>query len=56
MDMEKITDKYNVNKVWLIKRYKCGTYYFNQEIAGNVFNKAFIQVTKRYLKNIGIFA
>lgn len=35
MKVTRIQDKYNPDKVWMIKRYLCGTFYVNQEIKGN---------------------
>lgn len=32
MKVTRIQDKYNPDKVWMIKRYLCGTFYVNQEI------------------------
>lgn len=49
-----VQDEWNDKKVWLIKRYKCGHYYFNQKIAGFKLNKMFLRTTKAYLKSIGI--
>ena len=34
MKVTRIQDKYNPDKVWMIKRYLCGTFYVNQEIKG----------------------
>lgn len=33
MKVTRIQDKYNPDKVWMIKRYLCGTFYVNQEIS-----------------------
>ena len=52
MDITRITDTYNPNKVWVIKRTKCGHYYVNQEIYGRKFYSAFQRTTKRYIKEI----
>lgn len=30
MKVTRIQDKYNPDKVWMIKRYLCGTFYVNQ--------------------------
>lgn len=35
MKVTRIQDKYNPDKVWMIKRYLCGTFYVNQEIKGD---------------------
>lgn len=37
MKVTRIQDKYNPDKVWMIKRYLCGTFYVNQEIKGQKF-------------------
>lgn len=55
MRLEQIEDRYNKNKIWLVKRYDCGKYYINQKICDNIFNKSFTRVTKKYLYNIGIY-
>lgn len=54
MNLERIVDKYNTYKVWLIKRYKCGTYYLNQEFDGRVCKGGYIRVTKKHLKGMGL--
>lgn len=38
MKVTRIQDKYNPDKVWMIKRYLCGTFYVNQEIKGYVMS------------------
>lgn len=45
----RIQDKYNPNKVWLIKRTKCGHYYLQQEIKCRLFYKKFTRITKKWL-------
>ena len=45
-------DKYNVNKVWVIKRTPCGHYYINQKICGKLINSAFQKVTLSFIHNI----
>lgn len=52
--MLRIPDKYNSNKVWLVKRYVCGAYYVNQEVNGRVFYKRFTKTTKKYLQAAGV--
>lgn len=50
----RVQDKYNPCKVWLVKRYSNGTYYFNQEIKGYAHNKKYQRTTKRHLEDVGI--
>lgn len=40
MKVTRIQDKYNPDKVWMIKRYLCGTFYVNQEIKQDMRRKA----------------
>lgn len=42
----RITDKYNPDKIWIIKRYNDGHYVANQEISGKLFYKSFQRITK----------
>lgn len=49
-----IIDKYNYDKVWIIKKYKSGHYYINQQIKDKLFYKKFQQCTKKYLLSIGL--
>lgn len=46
------TDKYNSQKVWLIKRYADGHYGLNQEIAGRVFYAKYQRVTKAWIDEV----
>ena len=43
----RITDKYNPDKVWIIKRYKDGHYVATQEIKGKL-QRFYSAKTKRY--------
>jgi hypothetical protein len=52
MKKYKITDKYNNDKVWLIKVYKCNHVYFNQTIKGLIFNPKYTKTTKKWLNNL----
>lgn len=52
MEIKRIQDKFNKNKIWIIKKYKCGHYYLNQEIYGISYYHGFQRVTKKYLKQI----
>lgn len=47
-----INDRYNGNKVWIIKHYKDGHYYVNQAIKGMIMYKSFQRTTKKILINI----
>lgn len=49
-----IQDKHNPDKVWVVKRYLCGTYYVNQEIKGQKFYNRDRRMTKRMLASIGV--
>lgn len=50
----KITDKWNSEKVWVVKIYKCGTVYVNQEVKGKMLGRKFARMTIRQLKEIGV--
>lgn len=52
MEIIRRIDEYNANKVWLIKRYKDGHYYLNQEIKGRKFYRRFYRFRKRELQAI----
>lgn len=52
MTIKRITDRHNARKVWIIKRYKCGHFYVNQEICGRVFYPAYRRLTKRFITEI----
>lgn len=56
MKVTRIQDKYNPDKVWMIKRYLCGTFYVNQEIKGQKFYDRDRRMTKRMLVSIGVLA
>ena len=47
-----IKDKYNSNKIWIIKHYTDGHYYVNQSIKGITMYKAFQRTTKKLLIDI----
>lgn len=50
--MWRITDKFNPHKVWIIKKYKCGHYFWNQEICGRKQNTMFVRTSKRFIKDV----
>lgn len=54
MQVVRILDKFNLDKVWIVKRYSCGTFYVNQEIKGKRFNRRATRMTKQALNEIGI--
>lgn len=56
MKVARIQDKYNPDKVWVIKQYFCGTFYVNQEIKGQTFYGRDRRMTKRMLVSIGIMS
>lgn len=52
MKVIRIPDRFNSRKVWLVKRYKSGNYYLNQEICGQTFYNGFVRVTKKFLAEL----
>ncbi len=54
MSITKVVDRYNQNKIWLVKKYSSSNYYINQSISGRTFYKAFRRTTKKHLKDIGV--
>lgn len=52
MNITRIPDRYNSNKVWLIKRYPSGNYYINQEICGQTFYNGFVRTTRKFLADM----
>lgn len=52
MKVFRIKDRFNENKVWLVKRYKSGNYYINQEICGKTFYKKFVRSTAKHLTGV----
>ena len=46
MQIWKVRDKYNPNKVWIIKRTNDRHYYANQLICGKLFYSRFQRITK----------
>ena len=52
MIITKIVDKYDSNKVWVIKRYSDRHVYFNQEICGKLFYSRFQKTTKKHIDEI----
>ena len=45
-------DKYNPNKVWIIKKTPCGHYYINQKICGKLFYSSYRKVTLSFIRDI----
>jgi hypothetical protein len=54
MKITKIVDKYNENKIWIVKKYSHSEIYLNQEINGKLFYNKYQKSSKKNLKNIGI--
>lgn len=51
MTIIRMKDKYNKSKTWLVKIYKCGKVYLNQEIQGITVYKRDWRTTKKHLKD-----
>ncbi len=49
MKLIRIRDKYNLDKVWIIKKSKCCHYYLQQEIKGKLFYSRFVRTSKKLL-------
>lgn len=45
-------DKYNPNKVWVVKKSPCRHYYINQKICGRLFYSKFQRVTLSHILEI----
>ncbi len=54
MTIIKIKDKYNSNKVWIIKYTKCRHYYLNQAICDRLIYNKFIRTSLKHLLDIGL--
>lgn len=52
MKIIKVQDKYNDNKVWVIKKTDCNHYYWNQEINGRLYYKSFCRTTLKYINSV----
>ena len=52
MNITRVQDRYNSQKVWLIKRYRSGNYYLNQQICGRTFYDGFVRTTAKHLAGI----
>lgn len=50
--ISRITDRYNTNKVWIIKRYKDGHYYLNQEISHKMFYTKYTRTTLKHINEV----
>ena len=50
--IKEFQDKYNNNKIWVIKRTPCRHYYINQKICGRLFYPAYRKVTLCNVKKI----
>lgn len=47
-----IQDKYNPQKVWIIKRTSCRHYYINQKVCGRIFCPHFQRVSKAFINDV----
>lgn len=52
MPTTQIPDRFNPNKVWLIKRYSSGNYYINQKICGKTFYNGFVRTTQKFIADL----
>lgn len=52
MKITRIQDRWNDKKVWLIKRYRSGNYYLNQQICGRTFYNGFVRTSAKHLAEI----
>lgn len=52
MKVIRIPDRFNPRKAWLVRRYKSGNYYLNQEICGQTFYNGFVRVTAKFLAEL----
>ena len=48
----RLQDKWNSNKVWIIKRYADGHFYLNQEINGKLFYSRWARTSRSYLEKL----
>ena len=48
----RLQDKWNSQKVWIIKRYADGHFYLNQEINGKLFYARWTKTSRSYLENL----
>jgi hypothetical protein len=49
-----IQDKYNSDKIWVVKVTSCNHYYYNQKINKKLFYRKFSKTTKKFLISIGL--
>lgn len=47
-----IVDRYNSNKIWVIKKSSCGHYYYNQTVCGCMPHTKFQRTTKKFLEDM----
>ena len=52
MEVIRIQDFFNPDKVWVIKKTICRHYFLNQEICGRMFNSRFVRVSKKHIESI----
>lgn len=51
-DIYRVPCPYSNSKVYVIKRYKCGHYYLNEEISGFLFNRRFVKTSKHWITEL----
>lgn len=54
MEVIKIQDRFNPDKIWVLRRYTSGNYYVNQEIKGQRMYNKDRRMTAKFLKSIGV--
>ncbi len=50
--ISEIQDRYNENKIWVVKKTKCRHYFINQKINGKMFYSSFQRVPLSFIHNI----
>ena len=56
MEVTRIQDKHNPDKVWVVKKYLCGIFYVNQEVKGRKVYSRDRRMAKGMLTSIGVLA
>lgn len=52
--IQRVKDKYNPNKIWVIYKTSSRHYFMQQEICGKLIGKKRVPTTKKHLVDIGI--
>lgn len=50
--VSEIQDKYNENKIWVVKKTECRHYFLNQKINGKMFYPSFQRVSLSFIHSI----